>query len=338
MRKKPLKKGALLTRAKHTIVSMCDNRIPQDTPLHRARYFELAAVVNFSYAKKHGYAFRYYVVHGEHLFGRKGAIVSLDRSAIDRLIDVWEKGVHLATTNDISYKSRKLIYKNLVSPLRRRRDQKDPPTMRGKFKRRQDCRHIQFGYRASPWCKLIGMYEALLEGFERVVYIDSDAIFNSHEMGITGFIGSTEVVSGQPDVATLILTDNFPYRVREANAGFLIWRNGPLAIKMLRTWWNLDAGPYHHQHDFEQYALHKALIDSIEYKQHIAIFRAVTFREREGQFVRHVGSDQSHLREHRFRLSLKRLGICDRKFSRLAGEIRQHHVVVLNAEKSRIHQ
>lgn len=327
-----------MTPGKRTIIEMCDNRAPSITSLYRARYFELAAVINFIFAKTHGYAFRYYVINGENRHTPYRTTDQNNTPNFSPVLELWRKFAYLIFTNAMGYKSLKWLNKYFLQPFYTHYGKTDTAMMKTKDKRRKDCRHILYGYRAAPWCKIISIYEALVEGFDRVVYVDTDAILDRHEWGVRTFWESTPVVSGDPVMASLIMTDNYPWPHRDANTGFLIWRNGLMAMKMARAWWDMDAGIYHHKHDFDQYAIQKVLIDSPDYKAHIAILKTVSFREKIGQFVRHVGSDQDHLRVPRFRLSLNRLGVRHNEFSSLVQELRRHHVVLLDPAQSRIHQ
>jgi hypothetical protein len=313
---------------------MADNRNPIMTDLYQAPYYSLAAAVNFDYCLKHGYEFRYFQTSKSLNKDTDSSITqSIKPSSMELYIQqvVYHLGIHYMNLRALRvhnqkekwvdktyFKVRRILTSTLVSTK---------PT--NKNKSGHNCVHHKLGHRSAPWSKLPAIHQAMQEDYDRIVYIDSDAIFNIRDMSLDDFLLASSSTLAAIEEAHLTLTYNYPWTDVLANSGFMIWKNTDRAHKILRTWWNTDAGKHHFEHDYEQYALNSTFLskdNKSEFQNDIAIIPAITFLERRKQFLRHVGIIQKRLRVLRFRQALSMLNIGPEKFKLLIEKIKERHL------------
>jgi hypothetical protein len=338
----------------NTIVIMVDNRNPIATDIYSAPYYSLATVINFEYAQRHGYAFKYYLTGLDHLSDPGiNEMHSLDRQNVRSHFDIvlreklnfyydylyanprfyWGQGSNEIHLNHYGAFYNKLIsfYNNTVYLKGRNALLSTPRSTVSNIKNKSQicCVHKYFAGRAAPWCKLPCTYNAINDQYDRVIYIDSDAIFNHPASSLDEFLHSSSSTLAPLQQASLILTFNYPWTSPEANSGFQIWRNTDSAKAMIQEWWNADAGGYSLKHSYEQYNLKTYLLQGHhgKFREHIAIIPTITFRERKDQYIRHVGSDESAYRTPRFRFALRHLKIGAQKFQDLLRQIENHHLI-----------
>ena len=105
--------------------------------------------------------------------------------------------------------------------------------------------------RSVPWCKLLAIASAFDEGYEIVVYIESDAFFKSNAPSIEDIINK---YGGSGLEKPLWVPNNSPYSPTRGNSGMQIW-NQSLATSraLLNQWWKLDFSA--NKHPYEQSAL-----------------------------------------------------------------------------------
>ncbi len=338
-----------------TLILMVEDRDPLEMDVFRAPYYSLTAAINFRYARRHGCAFQYHLAGGVEPRGeddrwdarqaqRRGdtqrrpaswwrrrkyaldvrlmssrCLLSIPSSRLDRRLSTWER---------------------LYASFRQHLMPSDPGKDAQKgWKDRPACVHARWGPRAVPWTKLLAVNHAMAQGYDRIVYIDSDAIFNRFEMSVDDFLMSSKSALAALEGAALTLTFNYPWTEIESTSGFMVWQNTELAKRILHHWWNVDAGDYHLEHDYEQHALnHHVLKDASGYREHIAIIPAISFVERRRQYVRHVSIAHSRVRLPRFRYALKACGVDADRYGELMDEIGQHHLVRLDTCEDRINE
>ena len=186
------------------------------------------------------------------------------------------------------------------------------------------CNHPTYGRRHPSYCKLPAIGVALRK-WRVVIFIDSDSWFVPHAPSIDAVIAesrglrdlsddgsrrggaaSTQDSSRSP---SLTLAWDLPYS-NGPNCGFMVWRNSTRARTMLSTWWHLDAGVYAAQHDYEQRAMHWAVVHLERYRHAIETIRVAPLAldaASSGSPLIHV--DHTRNRDRYWRLGLAVLDI-----------------------------
>jgi hypothetical protein len=135
--------------------------------------------------------------------------------------------------------------------------------------------------RHASWSKLLSTLLALQLDYEYVCYIDSDCIFKDFDHTIEDFI---QLYS---DKDVLFLNDK-PASDTLPCAGFYICKVHEATKQFLQNWYNVNLPEKDTEHAWEQSALH-----TIYQSYSIGIIDSWMFREKEGQFLRHIGSHYS---------------------------------------------
>ncbi len=335
--------------AARTLILMADTRSPLETDYLAAPYHALAAVINLGYAKRQGYDFRYCLVGNADGPADRSRIVSDPwrqngggyrgaapwRSRISFTTDLWVMAA-LRHYRALFVGSR---WTGLGLSRAYARFRKyvlrvaEPDAWSNLQKVNVACHHHEWGPRAAPWSKLLAIRDALNQGYDRVVYIDSDAIFALPLVSVDEFLSTTPVVRGPNDPcdADLMVTISHPFR-EVANSGFMIWQNTPDARRLIRQWWDTDAGDYNLQHDYEQRVLlHNIFPDQAKaYAGRIAVLDTVSFLERKGQYVRHIASPHGWERVPRFRWELRQRRLIGEAYTSLVEQLRRSHITKLD--------
>ena len=147
------------------------------------------------------------------------------------------------------------------------------------------CAHPTQGEREASYCKLPAIAAALADGYERVVFIDSDSFFLHRNESLPELLqryrpplnrhaGPAHTAHkhprmlqttrcarrrrAPPDPAVWFASD-LPQLGDRPNGGFHVWARDRGSRRVLRTWWHLRGGGYNRVHDFEQHSLQWAL-------------------------------------------------------------------------------
>ncbi len=315
-----------------TLILMADNRNPDCVSILESKYYTLASVINYLYAKEHGYDFRFVVTSKN--VGEKPTITD---NSIKKTSTFFQKLKYIFDVYYIKLR-RKLINEENVSY---RIDKAYKKITRGHFfsennkinnthpRSMLNCKHETFGFRSAPWGKLPAIYTAMNEGYSRIFYIDSDAFVNKSKMSIEDYIYSHKEGTSFQDIL-LFVTFNYPWLNRAANSGFMIWECSEESKDLIKTWWNYDAGIYHTQHDYEQSPFNTHIINDKLFEKRIKKIQDITFLERDHQYFRHIAHTHSFLRIPRMREQLFSLGLNEKKFKLIQQEILNKHIKPLD--------
>jgi hypothetical protein len=110
--------------------------------------------------------------------------------------------------------------------------------------------------RGAAWGKIPSIADALCRGYEKVMYVDSDAFFRSDTTAISveNFLLRYGAVDTGADAEILLwMASNAPWGVKNPNSGLQLWINQPQTMKILQHWWNMDVAAQ--EHPFEQVAV-----------------------------------------------------------------------------------
>lgn len=131
--------------------------------------------------------------------------------------------------------------------------------------------------RHAAWAKLLITQFALELNYDYVVYIDSDCIFKDFNQKLEPLIHSFS----DKDV---IFFNNKPWGDHIPCAGFYIAKVCDYSKHFFMDWYNVNVPRYNKNHAWEQDALW-----TIYRNYNTVVVDTWMFREREGQFLRHVG-------------------------------------------------
>ena len=332
-----------------TLILMADTRHPVHTDIYSAPFYSHASVINLSYARQHGYDFSYYLIDPGASVREQGGAASHDVSS------TAQGGIRARAAFECDVCVMRAL--QLVSPLLKRSQlerqtratyrytmMRDAVLLRGttdtESRSRHTgawCRHVKWGARAPAWGKLLALRHGLETNYERIVYIDSDAIFAATRTSLEAFLETSRGGPTQPQSPPLTVLSNFPWTYIDANSGFMIWHNSERARALLQAWWNVDAGSYNLSHDWEQHGLNVHLLQegADGYRQQIEILPEVSLLEQKGQFVRHVTSPHAWERGPRMRLGLRQANITAERYALLMDELAHRHLVRLDTALGR---
>lgn len=319
-----------------TLILMADSRSPLSERAIDAPYYALTAAANLDYAERHGYDFRFYQMQ---------PLDSAETTAVEPLrapLSQSSQPAQASLRERVCWRLDTLFMRcvQAVSPwltdrhrvhnwlgrnyhrVRRIVATPAPPELtRVASKMDAYCRHPEYGVRAAPWGKLLAIGAALESGYERVVYIDSDAVFASPDLSLDQFLDRHRDAAESPAGADLTVLFSKPFPREEANSGFMIWLNTDRARMLLQRWWDYDAQGYHTDHDYEQHTLKAHLLTEVDSRRRIRIIPELSFVEQRGQFVRHVASPHAVQRVPRFRLALVQQGLTGARFHALMQQL-----------------
>lgn len=311
-----------------TLLLMADDRLPVGFGLHRAPVHALSAVLNLEYALRHGYDFRYYWLrhepgpHPPHDPDPPEGASALTAASYQLDVVTAALDAHDPPSRIARAITRILqLSKHRLAVLAGR---PAAPATRGPT---VGCSHPAQGPRAPSWAKLLCVEHALRgETHDLVVYADTDTYFPQIGVGVDSFLDRHACRD-----EVLVVPDNFPWTRerdpvagRDANAGFMIWRRGPEALRLVRDWWHAEGGAFNLAHDWEQAALQHHVLKL--HGPRIRIVRETTLREQPGQFLRHVGSAEGALRLPRLRRAAFRQGMTTKRWAELSRRLARRHL------------
>jgi hypothetical protein len=131
--------------------------------------------------------------------------------------------------------------------------------------------------RHAAWAKLLITHAALELNYDYVVYIDSDCIFKDFDQKLE------QIINCFSD-KEIIFYNNKPWGDHVPCAGFYIAKVCDYSKQFFMDWYNVNVPRYNKTHAWEQDALWR-----IYRNYNIVVLDTWMFREREGQFLRHVG-------------------------------------------------
>eukprot|EP01083_Nonionella_stella_P145584 456510_1 len=211
-----------------------------------------------------------------------------------------------------------------------------------KFAARNGCYHSLYGPKSAPWCKVITIYHALntFDHIDKVIFLDSDAIFFNHKMNIDYYLKTAQYIL-RNSFASAIVPCNCPWHSdfvdnKGVNTGIIIFRKGNMSNCILTDWWNADypvCKKAFTKEFFEQTCFSRFI--KKKYRKHISILNETALVEYEGQYWRHIGSHAMHDRLARFRNIFNNLSTSMYKrmganISQIIDQIKRHHIMYIN--------
>jgi len=140
--------------------------------------------------------------------------------------------------------------------------------------------------RHAAWSKLLSTSLALELDYDYVVYIDSDCIFKDFNKSLEQFIKPHK----KNDV---IFLNNKPWEKKYPCSGFYVCKVCPNVKELLIDWYNFDFGKRINHYRWEQGAIRYLFKEP---KYNIKVVDDWMFRNFDGQYLRHIGTDQKEIR------------------------------------------
>lgn len=143
-------------------------------------------------------------------------------------------------------------------------------------------------WRHPSWLKLQVAIDLIQStDYDRYMYLDTDCIVNNW-ISIDEYLKSASFIRKDKDAHISFLNDK-PWSDVNPCAGFFIFDKNNL--EMFKSWWDINLPEKNTVHPYEQAALHSQ-VDNFN----MNIIDDWMFREVDGQYLRHIGSHESHLR------------------------------------------
>lgn len=142
--------------------------------------------------------------------------------------------------------------------------------------------------RHSAWTKLLSTKLALQLSYDYIVYIDSDCIFKDFTKSLEDFIKPYMEIDKD-----VIFINNKPWNHEKPCSGFYICKVCPNVCQFINDWYNFDFGTRKNPCRFEQGALWYLYKDT---QYNIVIVDDWMFKEKTGQFLRHIGTFEKNYR------------------------------------------
>lgn len=153
--------------------------------------------------------------------------------------------------------------------------------------------------RHSSWSKLLSTYEVMktYKEYTHIIYLDSDCIFDNNILNIEDYLKISKNIENQHFYFgdKIIFMNNKPWNFDLPCAGFYIIPNNDFFLKMIIDWYsNEENEKYNLIHPWEQIPLQFNLLN--KYRKNIEIIDDWMFREKNNQFLRHIGSEEKQNR------------------------------------------
>lgn len=153
--------------------------------------------------------------------------------------------------------------------------------------------------RHSSWSKLLSTIQLMsrFKEYNYIVYLDSDCIFNRTDLSIEDYLRTVKTIKNESLELKnkIIFMNNKPWNLDLPCAGFYILPNNDFFINFIVDWYNNeDNEKFNLTHPWEQMSLQVNLVK--KYYENIEIIDDWMFREKQNQFLRHIGSEEKQNR------------------------------------------
>jgi hypothetical protein len=286
-------------------IIMADTRALSRTyTIRNAPYAAIAAVLNFRYAKRQGYAFSYY-------------LMDWDADSAERL-----------------------GFKPSANP-------DDAPLAHPACYHAASCTQ-----RHAAWSKILACWIAArdktsdADPLAWTLYLDSDAVVNDQGQSVSDFLAEQrhrKMLSGpQVDRTVIAFANDLPYSPGMPNSGTFLFHGGLAAAEVFAHWWQAPAPAFATERPWEQGSLW-TWFNSTTWGPRVTVMDTAPFMDVErvpegggGLWLRHyAGGHIEGIRRENLLADLIALGIFEKEFHALLGEIVDQHVVrvdVLDAD------
>jgi len=154
-------------------------------------------------------------------------------------------------------------------------------------------------HRSPPWSKLLSLWDTISKKYNTIVYVDSDCAIVNQNISIEDYIQQSKYINGDKDSDVKFLVDK-PYGIGPCS-GFIILKNTKNTKKILKYWWNYNMPNVNTKHPFEQGALND-MVQKLDTNimPYYGLIDDLMFIEKDGQFLRHIGSNNDTERVPKF--------------------------------------
>jgi hypothetical protein len=175
--------------------------------------------------------------------------------------------------------------------------------------------------RHSSWAKLLSTIKSMTEyeQYDYIVYIDSDCILNNINLTIQDYYKNLTIVNkGNVEKSNILFLNDRPWHPESPCAGYYILKNNSNSMKFIKEWYSSDGCDINHP--YEQWAVYKMF--ELTNPEEILLIDDVMFVDsHKDQFLRHIGTHESHNRIPFFKNKITELSLLD-NFNELIGRLR----------------
>jgi len=182
--------------------------------------------------------------------------------------------------------------------------------------------------RHASWSKILSSIKVLDNDFkyDYIVYLDSDCIFNNFDITIVEYLKTMKTYEGN-DVnlnSQIFFMNSKPWSEDLPCAGFYIFKQTDECKLFFKDWYNNTNEKFNILHPWEQITIQFELTE--KNKSIIEVIDDWMFREKHNQFLRHIGSEESHNRIPFFKNIIKS-NYTDRKVNTILFEIKKNIII-----------
>jgi hypothetical protein len=187
--------------------------------------------------------------------------------------------------------------------------------------------------RHPSWSKIISVLKIIkdFKKYEQIVYIDSDCIFKNQKISIQEYLSSIKnIEKNNIDLSSdIYFMNNQPWNYDLPCAGFFITKNNEKTNHFFNLWFNDDTNNiFDIKHPWEQITLQFSLFKNKELLK-LELIDDWMFREKENQFIRHIGSEEANNRVPFFYSEIHKLDLA-KNFSQIIDEIISKNLIEFN--------
>ena len=151
--------------------------------------------------------------------------------------------------------------------------------------------------RHASWSKLLSIIKIfeLKNNYDLIVYLDSDCIFHNQKISIYDYLmNSKNIKNNILNIdSDIFFMNNQPWSFELPCAGFFIIKPNENTFNFFKKWYQNNQNPHYDKiHTWEQYSLQTYLTPN----NCVEIINDWMFREKENQFLRHIGSEEKNNR------------------------------------------
>jgi hypothetical protein len=181
--------------------------------------------------------------------------------------------------------------------------------------------------RHSSWAKILSSIYVIknFNKYDKVVYIDSDCIFNNFNKKIDEhFSNLPKIFNDKLTNPNIIFLNDRPWHIESPCAGFFIFTNNQDNLNFFKTWYEYDDvldRNFDLNHCWEQWSLYKIL--KTDFSKEVVILDDYMFvNHSDEQFLRHIGTHEKNNRIPFFKEKIKMLGYTKKDFNNITNEIK----------------
>lgn len=177
-----------------------------------------------------------------------------------------------------------------------------------------NCASLSGNPRHSSWSKILSTIKTIINysDYDFLIYIDSDCIFNNFDMNVIDYLTFSKNINDKKLDLTkdIFFLNNNPFNPDLPCAGFYIAKINKNVLEFMKLWYfNEDYPNNDIFHPWEQNVLFHSIHNDNTLNTKYEVINDWMFRELEGQYLRHIGSEECFNRLPTFNQKINDMGI-----------------------------